>query len=179
MANILDSWNAEGNRKENEVFLHPWISADQSHSSYFSILNGTDQVQKLSTFNFINHRKSLTSKHKNNKRTTNQILGYGYEGHMKIWLDSHVILWREGKYTSMYKYVLHRPFCVWLKAKNSNCVSSWIKHYFKCKISQSLATEGPWWMLKFKTRETPKIRNRELYNYYHHFIRILLWYRNK
>ena len=30
-----------------------------------------------------------------------------------------------------------------------------------------------------KTRETPKIRNRELYSYYHHFIRILVWYRNK
>lgn len=34
-------------------------------------------------------------------------------------------------------------------------------------------------MLKSKTRETLKIRNRELYSYYHHFIRILVWYRNK
>lgn len=70
------------------------------------------------------------------------MLGFGNEGHLKIWLDSHVILWREGKYTSMYKYVLHRPFCVWLKAKNSNCVGSEIKHYFKCKISQSSHRKG-------------------------------------
>ena len=183
---LLSSWliflireTPKATVRRMKLILHPWISTELLHSSCFSILNGTGRVQELSMFDFINHRKSLTSDITTTNEQQIKMLGFGNEGHMKIWLDSHVILWREGKYTSMYKYVLHRPFCVWLKAKNSNCVSSWIKHYFKCKISQSLATEGPWWMLKFKTRETPKIRNRELYSYYHHFIRILVWYRNK
>ena len=48
-------------------------------------------------FNFINHRKSLTSDITTTNEQQIKMLGFGYEGHMKIWLNSHVILSREGK----------------------------------------------------------------------------------
>ena len=73
------------------------ILTDQPQSSWLSILNGTGRVQELSTFNFINHLKSLTSKQNNNKRTTNKKCWDMVTKVMKIWLDSRVILSRKGK----------------------------------------------------------------------------------
>lgn len=106
---LLSSWliflireTPKATVRRMKLILHPWISTELLHSSCFSILNGTGQVQKLLTFNFINHRKSLTSKHKNNKRITNQ--------NTRIWLRrSYENLARLSRYSlerrKIYLYV--------------------------------------------------------------------------
>ena len=101
---LLSSWliflireTPKATVRRMKLILHPWISTELLHSSCFSILNGTGRVQELSMFDFINHRKSLTSDITTTNEQQIKMLGFGYEGHMKIWLNSHVILSREGK----------------------------------------------------------------------------------